>query len=146
MEFKENQRVYYQGRLSTVIGPLTPEGTVLLSVYKGGRRRVPVQDVREPLDYLSQTAGDYTPVGLGRLIERAGMDHGSLIAIRLVGYCLEKGLNLCYCWANIRFYIHDIFRQGKPEWCRETVYTNTIQELCDAVNLIARKTNEEVSG
>ena len=99
---------------------------------------VKVDDVHEALPYLKNVAEHLTPEGLGKLIEGVGIDHDATLALVLIQYCLVKGLNLSYCWDDIRHYIHDVLRRGNKEWERETVYTYTIQQLCDSVALYVR--------
>jgi hypothetical protein len=153
MEFRAYQLVYYKGKLGETISRPTPDNTIMLRTTPYDPEtmiEVSLSDIREPLDYLFQTVGDYTPAGLGKLIERVGMDHDSTTALLLVDHCLKQHLNLSHCWAKIRFFIHDVLRSGNPEWDREQVYTDTIQQLCDSVALFAKviydDNNNEVPG
>ncbi len=141
MGFKAYQLVYYKGKLGETISQPTPDQTIMLRTtpYDPATMiEVLISEIREPLDYLFQTVGDYTPEGLGKLVERIGMDHDSTTAILLVNHCMEKGLNLSHCWAKIRFYLHDVLRTNNPQCDRENIYTDTIQQLCDSVTYYAR--------
>lgn len=155
MGFKAYDMIYYKGALKEAISNPTPEKTIMIRTKDDPTTmiEVPLSDIREPLDYLFQSCGAYTPVGLSKLIERVGMDHNSTTALLLVDHCLRHKLNLSHCWGKIRFYIHDVLRSGNPEWDREQVYTETIQQLCDGVALFARcmydnrnSTDDEVPG
>jgi len=154
MVFRAYQLVYYKGKLGETISQPTPNKTIMLRTtpYDSATMiEVSLSDIREPLDYLFQIVIAYTPAGLSKLIERVGMDHNSTTALLLVNHCLDLKLNLSHCWGKIRFYIHDVLRSGNPEWDREQVYTETIQQLCDGVALFAKvfhdnRNNDEVSG
>lgn len=140
MGFKAYDLVYYKGALKEAISNPTSDQTIMIRTKDDPATmiEVPLLDIREPLDYLSQTCPDYTPAGLGKLIERVGMDHDSTTALLLIDHCLKHKFNLSHCWGKIRFYIHDVLRSGNPEWDREQVYTETIQQLCDSVALFAK--------
>lgn len=140
MPFKAYDMIYYKGTLKEAISNPTPDNTIMIRTKDDPTTMIEVSllDIQEPLDYLCQITAGYTPAGLGRLVERVGIDHDSTTALLLVGYCLRSELNLSHCWGNVRFYIHDVLRNGNPEWNREQVYTDTIQQLCDSIALFEK--------
>lgn len=141
MEFKPYELAYYQGRVVECISFPTPSNTIMIRKTPGDPTsmiEIDLKNLKSIVDYLIDLADCVTSEGMGKLVESIGIDHDTTMALLFVNYCLNNKLNLSHCWVNIRFYIHDVLRKGNPEWDREQIYIDSIQQLCDSVALYAR--------
>lgn len=140
--FKPYEPAFRDDRLVQVMSFPTPSETIMVRTIPGDATTLVEIEAKELKSFLSQLLGTSDNVDrdtLAVLIERFGIEESPEVALLFVNECIREQFDLSASWMHVMHYLHDVLRRGAPENDRESVYTMTISELCDAVTTFVGK-------